>query len=187
VTSLVFRPTVDDRLVHHAEVLPYGEMIDVVAYSALFLAEDGITANPDHAWVGQQARHLVMELNDHGGRFRFLIRDRDGKYSATFDKVFTAEGITVVKTPPRTPRANCYIERRGRSLRAECTDRLLIHDSRHALTVVGEYVNHFNDHRPHQCRQQLPPNEPTVVISMNASIRRRQRLGGVIDEYHRAA
>jgi len=148
----------------------------------------GVTANPDHAWVVQQARNLVMDLDQQTSRYRFLIRDRDGKYSAAFDEVFAAEGITVVKIPTQTPRANCYIERWGRSLREECTDRLLIYDERHARTVAGEYVDHFNNYRPHQGRQQLPPNhDPAVVIAMDASIRRRQRLGGVINECHRAA
>jgi putative transposase len=148
----------------------------------------GTTVNPDHAWVVQQARNLVMDLDHRASQFRFLIPDRDGKYTAAFDEVFTAEDITVVKIPPRTPRANCYIERWGRSLRQECAHRILIYGERHALMVVGEYVDHLNQHRPHQGRQQLPPNhDPAAVTAMDTPVRRRRRLGGVINEYHRAA
>ncbi|WP_369930938.1 integrase core domain-containing protein [Plantactinospora sp. BC1] len=87
--------------------------------------------------------------------------------------MFTAEGITVVKAPPRTPRANCYIERWGRSLRNEFTDDMLIYNERHALTVVGEYVDHFNNHRPHQGRQQRPPDhDPAIIIPLDKPVRR---------------
>ncbi len=156
----------------------------------------GITANPDGAWVTQQARNLVMRLDDERLPARFLIRDRDTKFTASFDEVFRSEGIRVIKAPIRAPRARAHAERWIESLRRECLDRLLILSRRHLGRVVRVYAQHYNGHRPHRSLAQRPPlAKPPPIGEPAASnellqldrLRRCDRLGGLLHEYELAA
>jgi putative transposase len=129
-----------------------------------------------------------MDIGDRISSFRFLIRDRDTKFTAAFDTVFASAGIHVVKSPPQTPRANCYAKRWVRTARSECTDWMLIYGRAHPSAVLRAYAGHYNRHRPHQSRQQRPSDQDEMaVVQLDAPVRCRKILGGVINEYHRAA
>src|SRR5262249_34938476 len=117
----------------------------------------GIAANPDRAWVAQQARNLLMQLGGEGVRARLLIRDRDTKFTRDFDEVFRSEGFRVIKAPVRAPRARAHAQRWIGSLRRECLDRLLIVGRRYLERVVHVYAQHYNEHRPHHALAQRPP------------------------------
>jgi putative transposase len=147
----------------------------------------GLTTNPNGTWVIQQARNLLMELDERADQLRFLIRDRDTKFPAGLDDVFTSTGIKIIKTLPRAPRANAIAERWVGTVRRECTDRMLIFGERHLRVVLTDYTRHYND-RPHRSLQQNPPQpRPRVIDIQHARITRRKILGGLINEYSQVA
>jgi len=152
----------------------------------------GVTRNPDSCWVTQQARNLAGA--DGLGDARFLIRDRDSKFSGPFDEVFRTEGVRVIKTPIHAPKANAFAERWVRTVRRECLDHVLVQGRRHLGRVLTEYVSHYNRARPHRSLGLDPPEAPTVSLDLDPTrlsraspVLRRNVLGGVIHEYHRHA
>ena len=152
----------------------------------------GVTANPTGGWVAQQARNLAIDLGERLEELRFLVRDRDTKYTTMFDAVFEADAIEIIKTPPRAPRANAICERLAGTLRRELPGRILILEPGHARRILGEYAAHYNRHRPHQSLNQRHPNAaaatvPAVVGLDERRITCKPVLGGLIHEYHHAA
>ncbi len=148
----------------------------------------GVTAHPTGAWTAQQARNLLMDLGERAGQLRFVIRDRDSKFTAISDHVLAGSGVQVIKTPVRSPRANSFAERYGGTLRRECLDHLLIYGERHHRRILAEYARNYNHHRPHQSREQRPPlHEPGQAVDVTARIRRRQVVHALINEYRRTA
>ena len=143
------------------------------------------TANPNEAWMAQQARHLAWTLEEEGINPKAVIHDRDKKFSARADSVFRSAGARVILTPLMAPRANAHLERWIGSCRRECLDRMLVVNQRHLEAIVREYCMHYNQERPHRSRELRPPaarGDP--VVARTRAVRRRVRLGGLISEYY---
>jgi transposase InsO family protein len=140
--------------------------------------------------VAQAARNLVMDLEDAECRARFLVRDRDGKFPVLFDAILADAGIEVVLTGVRMPRMNAICERVIGTLRRELLDRTLVFGARRLALVLREYVIHYDGHRPHQSRQQRPPDieaQPVRDVADLQAVRRKPVMAGTINEYHHAA
>jgi putative transposase len=148
----------------------------------------GVAAHPDGPWTTQQIRNLLMDLGDRAADFHFLVRDRAGQFTGSFDAVLATAGIQAVKIPPRSPRANAFAERFVLTARTEVTDRMLIFGERHLRSILAEYEAHYNGRRPHRSRQLHPPRPDHPVADLSRErIKRQPVLGGLINEYERAA
>jgi hypothetical protein len=183
------------RLPHrrHALLKCFYVLFFIVGDRRVHLA--GITTNPEGRWVTQQARNLPMQLDDEDVRPRFLVHDRDSKFTRDFDEVFRAEGIGLIEAPVRAPKARAHAERWVDSARRECLDQLLILGRRHLHHVLTTYVVRYNGHRPHCALAQrrplseLPPSDEQSIAGLLAldRVRRRDLLGRLIREYELAA
>jgi len=147
-----------------------------------------ITANPDGPWTIQQIRNLLIDLGERAAEIRFLVRDRAGQFTASFDAVLADAGIQAVKIPPRSPRANAYAERFVLTARTEVTDRMLIFGQRHLWTILAQYEAHYNGRRPHRSRHLCPPRPDHPVADLpRKRVQRRPVLGGLINEHEQVA
>jgi putative transposase len=151
----------------------------------------GITTNPDGGWTAQAARNFLMDLGQRSASVKFLIRDRAGQFTGSFDAVFQAEGIRILASPPQAPRANAICERMIGTFRREVLDRLLIVSEHHLRQVLTEYLLHYNTGRPHRALGQLAPAQacarPPEINLAEHRIRPKQVLGGLTHEYRIAA
>ncbi len=146
----------------------------------------GCTSEPTSAWVTQQARQIAWALQERPSPVRFLIHDRDSKFSSAFEAVFVAEGIEIIVIPPQAPNANAYVERWVRTVREECLDHLLIFGEQHLRRVLKEYVAYYNNARPHQGLEQQAPI-PFPLPLPEGAIHRHDVLDGLIHHYYREA
>jgi transposase InsO family protein len=165
----------------------------VISVGSRRLEYTACTTNPDTAWLAQQARNLLMDLDERGQRPRFLIHDRDKKFSRAFDAIFDGEGIRVIRTPIQAPNANAHAERWVGSARRECLDRLLIFSRGQLEHVLRVYIRHYNERRPHRALDLQTPDpsrtgaargDPTASV---AAVRRHDLLGGLLHEYEPVA
>jgi putative transposase len=180
------------------------ETVRLKTFYVLFLIElhtrrvrlAGVTDHPNGPWVVQRARELSMSRQGEttaGSTPRFLVRDRDSKFTRAFDDVFAADGVQTIKTPIQAPNANAFAERWVRTVRQECLDWMLILGRRHLERVLDEYVQHYNGERPHRSLELRPPHAVSegsaarVAAAAATAVRRRDRLGGLVHEYYEAA
>jgi transposase InsO family protein len=153
----------------------------------------GVTAHPTGAWTAQAARNLLMDFGERLADTKFLLRDRDSRFTASFDAVFSAIGIRSLKSPPAAPRANAICERMIGTLRRELLDRMLVVNERHLTRILTIYLRHFNTARPHRTLEQLAPTQqaetypPPVINLADYQIKRQPILHGLTSEYQIAA